>query len=117
MASTNQVAFTQSTNIVPVQAEFNSAGQCLGLVGPGGAYFLPPIPASLYSGQATIDAAEGAVTITNANVTASSVIVCTLATVDDTLTTVTVSANSGSFTITGNQDATAAVTVNYIIAA
>lgn len=117
MASTNQVAFTQSTNIVPVQAEFNSAGQCLGLVGPGGAYFLPPIPASLYSGQVVIAEAQGTATVTNANVTAASVIVCTLATVDDTLTTVTVAASNGSFQIRGNQDATSDVTVNYIIAA
>jgi hypothetical protein len=43
MSSANSVANTSSTNIVPVQAEFNSAGVCVGLVGPGGAYFSPPI--------------------------------------------------------------------------
>ena len=43
MANTNQVASTNTQNIVPVQAAFNTAGTCLGLVGPGGAYFSPPL--------------------------------------------------------------------------
>ena len=43
MSSANSVANTSSTNIVPVQAEFNSAGVCVGLVGPGGVYFSPPL--------------------------------------------------------------------------
>ena len=46
MSSANSVANTSSTNIVPVQAEFNSAGVCVGLVGPGGAYFSPPLTGS-----------------------------------------------------------------------
>ena len=46
MSSANSVASTSSTNIVPVQAEFNSAGVCVGLVGPGGAYFSPPLTGS-----------------------------------------------------------------------
>lgn len=41
--ATNQVASTTTQNIVPVQAAFNTAGACLGLVGPGGAYFSPPL--------------------------------------------------------------------------
>ena len=41
--SSNQVASTNTQNIVPVQAEFNTDGNCLGLVGPGGVYFLPPL--------------------------------------------------------------------------
>jgi len=43
MSSANSVAYTSSTNLVPVQAEFNSAGVCVGLVGPGGVYFSPPL--------------------------------------------------------------------------
>lgn len=43
MSSTNSVAYTSSTNLVPVQAEFDSAGACVGLVGPGGAFFSPPL--------------------------------------------------------------------------
>jgi hypothetical protein len=54
MPNTNQVASTVTTNIVPVQAVFNSAGQCLGLVGPGGAYFSPPLTSDVITG-ATID--------------------------------------------------------------
>lgn len=41
--SSNQVASTNTQNIVPVQAEFNTAGQCLGLVGPAGQFFSPPL--------------------------------------------------------------------------
>ena len=43
MANSNQVANTSTQNIVPVQAAFNTAGACLGLVGPGGQYFSPPL--------------------------------------------------------------------------
>ena len=46
MSSANSVAYTSSTNLVPVQAEFNSAGVCVGLVGPGGVYFSPPLTGS-----------------------------------------------------------------------
>ena len=41
--SSNQVASTVTVQTVPVQAQFNSAGVCLGLVGPGGAFFSPPL--------------------------------------------------------------------------
>jgi len=41
--SSNQVASTVTQQTVPVQAQFNSAGICLGLVGPGGAFFSPPL--------------------------------------------------------------------------
>ena len=53
MSSTNQVASTSTTNVVPVQAVFNSAGVCLGLIGQG-AYFSPPLNADTITG-ATID--------------------------------------------------------------
>ena len=42
---TNQVASTSTTNIVPVQAVFDVNGNCLGLIGPGGNYFSPPLTA------------------------------------------------------------------------
>ena len=41
--ATNQVASTVTQQTVPVQAQFNAAGVCLGLVGPGGVYFSPPL--------------------------------------------------------------------------
>jgi uncharacterized membrane protein YfcA len=115
MGYTNQVASTQTTNIVPVQAAFNSAGVCTGLIGPGGAVFLPPLSPSVIGGKTTITAATGTKTVTNANVTTASVVVATVATLDDTLTSVRVVVGNGSFTITGNTDATATTTINYII--
>ena len=39
---TNNVAYTSTQNIVPVQAEFDTNGNCLGLIGPGGQIFYPP---------------------------------------------------------------------------
>ena len=43
MSYTNAVASTSTTNIVPVQAQFNSVGVCTGLIGPGGVVFSPPL--------------------------------------------------------------------------
>ena len=43
MASTNSVANTSTQNTVPVQTNFDVNGNNLGLVGPSGAYFSPPI--------------------------------------------------------------------------
>jgi hypothetical protein len=42
MANINQVASTNTQNIVPVQAEFDVNGNCIGLIGPGGTVFYPP---------------------------------------------------------------------------
>lgn len=39
----NETAKTVTTNIVPVQAIFNEQGVCIGLVGPGGEFFSPPL--------------------------------------------------------------------------
>jgi hypothetical protein len=43
MSSSNAVASTSTTNTVPVQAQFDSAGNCVGLIGPGGVVFSPPL--------------------------------------------------------------------------
>ena len=69
MSSTNSVANTSSTNIVPVQAEFNSAGVCVGLVGPGGAYFSPPLTGSTIDN--TVIGGTTAAAVTGTNVYAS----------------------------------------------
>ena len=50
MSNTNQVASTLTSNIVPVQAAFDTSGNCLGLVGPGGAYFSPPLTSDTING-------------------------------------------------------------------
>jgi len=56
--SSNKVATTSTQNIVPVQAEFDVNGNCLGLVGPGGVFFNPPISTD---------------TITNSTITSSTI--------------------------------------------
>jgi len=56
--SSNKVATTSTQNIVPVQAEFDVNGNCLGLVGPGGVFFNPPISTD---------------TITNSTITGSTI--------------------------------------------
>jgi hypothetical protein len=43
MPNTNQVASTVTVQNVPVQAQFNSAGVCTGLIGPAGVIFSPPL--------------------------------------------------------------------------
>ncbi len=43
MANFNGVASSSTTNIVPVQAQFDANGNCVGLIGPGGTLFSPPI--------------------------------------------------------------------------
>jgi len=50
---TNQTAVTVTTNIVPVQAIFDVNGVCVGLVGPGGEFFSPPLSSDVIN-QATI---------------------------------------------------------------
>lgn len=75
MSSANSVAYTSSTNLVPVQAEFNSAGVCVGLVGPGGAYFSPPLSNDTITGATIDNSVIGGTTpaaVTGTNVYASS---------------------------------------------
>ena len=36
------VAISSNINIVPVQTEFDTSGNCLGLIGPAGSVFYPP---------------------------------------------------------------------------
>lgn len=54
MSYTNNVASTVTVQNVPVQAQFDAAGNCLGLVGPGGVFFSPPLTSDTITG-ATID--------------------------------------------------------------
>lgn len=43
MSSTNSVASTVTVQTVPVQAQFDSSGNCIGLIGPAGVVFSPPL--------------------------------------------------------------------------
>lgn len=49
MANINQVASTVSTNILPVQAQYNANNVCTGLIGQGGNSLLAPYNASSFS--------------------------------------------------------------------
>ena len=72
MPNSNSVASTSTQNIVPVQAAFNSSGACLGLVGPGGAYFSPPLTADTITGATINSSTIGATTPSTGNFTALS---------------------------------------------
>lgn len=48
MPSFNQVASTDTLNIVPVQGLFDQNGVCLTLIGPGGEYFWPPVQSVVF---------------------------------------------------------------------
>jgi len=73
MPTSNAVASTSTQNIVPVQAAFNTSGACLGLVGPGGAYFSPPLTADVITGATIDNSPLGATTPATVNATNVSV--------------------------------------------
>jgi len=70
MPTSNAVASTSTQNIVPVQAAFNTSGACLGLVGPGGAYFSPPLSGNAEN-PATLSL-DGSLVISSVNPTVAS---------------------------------------------
>ena len=70
---TNQVASTSTTNIVPVQAVFDVNGNCLGLIGPGGNYFSPPLTADVINGATINSSTLGATTPSTVNATSLSI--------------------------------------------
>jgi hypothetical protein len=65
MGNFNQVASTSTQNIVPVQAEFDTNGNCLGLIGPGGQFFSPPLNGNAEN-PATLSL-DGALVISSVN--------------------------------------------------
>ena len=72
MANFNGVASSSTTNIVPVQAQFDANGNCVGLIGPGGAYFSPPLTADIITGATINSSTIGATTPSTGNFTALS---------------------------------------------
>lgn len=68
-----------------------------------------------YAGSVNFAAAATSLTVTNSLVTTSSVIICTIATNDATMTSVQAVAASGSFVIYANAAATAETRVNFIV--
>lgn len=68
-------------------------------------------------GRAAFAAASNSVVITNSLVAATSTILVSLGGTDTTLTTVRVTAAAGSFTVTGNANATATTPFDYVVVA
>jgi hypothetical protein len=103
MSSTNSVAYTSSTNLVPVQAEFNSAGVCVGLVGPGGAYFSPPLTGSTIDntviGGTTPAAVTGTTVLASSEIGYNSTAQGTVTQATSKATGVTLNKSSGQITM------------------
>ena len=69
MSNFNGVASVSTTNIVPVQAQFDSSGNCLGLIGPGGVFFSPPLTSDIITGATIDNSTIGATTPSTVNAT------------------------------------------------
>ena len=69
MSNFNGVASVSTTNIVPVQAQFDSSGNCLGLIGPGGVFFSPPLTSDTITGATIDNSTIGATTPSTVNAT------------------------------------------------
>lgn len=69
MSNINNVASTNTQNTVPVGANFDTSGNCLGLVGPGGAYFSPPLTSDTINGATINSSTVGATTPATGNFT------------------------------------------------
>lgn len=111
--TSNQVAQTSTQNIVPVQAEFNTAGSCLGLVGPGGAYFYPPVNFSNVANQPHIEVYDLSASIPLTGTPALLAPATTLAGASG----ITYSAETGVFTFTNAGSYSLALNVNAISSA
>ena len=93
---TNQTAKTITTNIVPVQAIFDVNGVCVGLVGPGGEFFSPPLSSDVISNA----------TITNSTINSTTIGATTAST--GTFTTLT----SSNAQITGGSISGVSISIN-----
>lgn len=120
MPYSNQVASTQTTNIVPVQAVFNSAGVCLGLIGPGGTYFSPPLTGDVINGATINNSSIGTTTpaagsFTNISAAGNLLISTTLPTLGSgwgTGATITATSTAG-FKITVGTGGASVGTINF----
>lgn len=109
--TSNQVASTVSTNIVPVQGLFDANGNCYGLVGPGGEVFYPPASFSSLTGQPHIEVYDRSASIALTGTPALLAPATTLAgasgiTYDNT-TGIFTFANEGSYSLALNVNAIA----------
>ena len=108
MTTSNQVASTSTQNIVPVQAAFNTAGTCLGLIGPGGAYFSPPTTFANVANQPHIEAYD----LTASIALTSTPTLLTPATTLNGSSGITYSADTGIFTFTNEGSYSLSLVVN-----
>ena len=118
MTTSNQVASTQTTNIVPVQGVFNSNNECLGLVGPGDQYFYPPVNFANVTNQPRIEAydlsATIALTSTPTLLTPASTVAGSSGITYDNATGEFTFANAGSYTLALNVNAVASASSQYV---
>jgi hypothetical protein len=119
----NQVASTITVQNVPVQAQFNADGVCLGLVGPGGAYFSPPLTNDTINGAVINSSTIGLTTpaaITGTNIYATSQIgyaasaSSTVTQLTNKATGVTINTPSGQIT-TANAQLAPAASVAFVV--
>ena len=103
MAGTNQVANTSTNNIVPVQASYNAAGVCTGLIGPGGIPFYPPSSFTNLKDQPHIEiydlSASIALTATPALLAPATTLAGNSGITYDPVTAVFTFANEGDYTL------------------
>lgn len=68
-----------------------------------------------YAGSVNFAATDASLEVTNSLVTSNSIIICTIASNDATMTSVTVEASSGAFTIYPNAPPTSETRVNFLV--
>ena len=116
--SSNQVASTSTQNIVPVQAEFDTNGNCLGLVGPGGQYFSPPVDFGDVTNQPHVEAydrsASIALTATPTLLTPASTVAGANGITYDSATGVFTFENEGSYSLSLVVNAIASATLQFV---
>jgi len=116
--SSNQVASTVSTNIVPVQGLFDSFGNCQGLVGPGGEIFYPPVNFSDVQNQPHIEvydrSANIALTATPALLAPASTLAGANGITYDPATGIFTFASEGSYSLALNVNAIASATAQFV---
>lgn len=108
--TSNQVASTVSTNIVPVQGLFDANGNCISLIGPGGEYFSPPVDFGDVTNQPHIEAYDLSASIA---LTATPTLLAPASTLAGA-NGITYSAETGVFTFTNAGSYSLSLVVNAI---
>lgn len=116
--SSNQVASTSTNNIVPVQGLFDSNGNCISLIGPGGEYFSPPVTFSAVTNQPHIEvydlSSNIALSATPALLEPASTLAGASGITYSAATGVFTFASAGSYTLALNVNAIASAASQYV---